>query len=109
VTEEAEGIKLTRVLLENGHKVVVYDPLALGEAKSIFGDQIQYAESSKSCVEQVDSLIITLPLDEFKLPQFEFRSGSQKNVIIDCWGILNKNHLSPQCEYYRIGAYNQLN
>jgi len=63
---ESPAIIVINDLLKNGAKVKAYDPKAMKNAKEIFGDSIEYAESKEECLRGVDLCMILTEWDEFK-------------------------------------------
>lgn len=63
---EAVSIPIVRDLLEKGAIVVAYDPTAIDNAKTIFGNRIEYAKDSVTCLDQSDCCIIATEWNEFK-------------------------------------------
>ena len=55
---DAVSIKIVRKLLEEGAKVVVYDPKAMDNAKKIFGENVEYASSVEECLKGSECAII---------------------------------------------------
>jgi UDPglucose 6-dehydrogenase len=47
---DAVSIRIVRRLVEEGAKVVVYDPKAMDNAKKIFGENVEYASSVEECL-----------------------------------------------------------
>jgi len=47
--KEAKSIPIINQLLKEGTNITAYDPVAISNAKSIFGDKIKYAPSAIEC------------------------------------------------------------
>lgn len=60
-------------LLERGATVTAYDPVAMNEARRIFGDdpRLTYAERPMNALEGADALILATEWKEFRSPDFE--------------------------------------
>jgi len=79
---DAPSVKIAHALLEEGAKVVAYDPVAINNARKILGDRIEYADSAKNCLKKADSCIIVTEWEEFKkLKPADFKEMSKKLVI----------------------------
>lgn len=106
VIEESQGVALAKELLSKGIPVVLYDPLALENTRQALGDQPEYATSALECVQRADAIVITTPCTEFKQlepSQFAQVNSSQRKLVLDCWRILDRDQLSPVCEYMALG------
>jgi len=104
VIVESPAIKLIHRLLEKGVEIAVYDPLAIDNTKSIFGDKIKYANSVRECLSYSSCWIITTPDEEFKNIDDSFVTYIP-TIIIDCWRILNSHKFSKKVKYIRWGYY----
>ncbi|MGI0489603.1 UDP-glucose dehydrogenase family protein [Pantanalinema rosaneae CENA516] len=106
VIEESQGVALAKELLSKGISVVLYDPLALDNTRQTLGDQPEYATSALDCVQRADAIVITIPCTEFKQLEpshFAPLNSSQRKLVLDCWRILDRDQLSPVCEYMALG------
>lgn len=105
VIEESASIKIISQLLERASdmlEITVYDPLAMDNARALFGDDILYASSMSDCLAKASVVIITTPEDEFKgLKEGDMRKG--KVTIIDCWRILDPKKFSKAIKYIALG------
>jgi len=63
---EARSIPIINQLLKEGANVTAYDPVAVSNAKSIFGDKIKYASSAIEFLKNTDCCIIVTEWNEFK-------------------------------------------
>lgn len=104
VIEESPAVKLIEELLKRDVEVIVYDPMALDNARAYFGDNILYASSVKDCMSNSSICIITTQAKEFKLIDESYITNNPK-VIIDCWRVLEHTNLHPRVKYINIGSY----
>jgi UDPglucose 6-dehydrogenase len=90
---EAPSIVLINKLLKETHaQVVAYDPIAIENAKSIFGTQIEYAEHVSDCVRGADVAIIVTEWNEIK--NFDWSIAHMRgDTIIDGRNCLNKEEI----------------
>lgn len=102
VITESPAIKLIDELLQNGVEVTVYDRLAMENARKLFGDRIQYADSVKDCISRSSVCVITTRQDEFKRIDETYISRSGV-TIIDCWRILDAGRLGRKVKYVPLG------
>lgn len=89
---ESPAIPVVKLLLQNGTHIKAYDPVAKEEAKKIFGtDNIEYPESLKETLLNVDVVILITRWDEFKNLSSLIKGIEQQPLIIDGRRILNKD------------------
>jgi UDPglucose 6-dehydrogenase len=89
VVEQSQGLALAQNLLGNGNNVVVYDPLAMDNAKLILKDEVTYAPSAKAALAQADAVVIANPCKEFcGLEAADFPRRAAPTQVFDCWRIL---------------------
>ncbi|GAB4490904.1 MAG: nucleotide sugar dehydrogenase [Thermodesulfovibrionales bacterium] len=63
---EAPAIPIIQKLLREKAKVVAYDPIAMEDAKEVFGKSITYARGTYECVKGADAVVITTEWNEFR-------------------------------------------
>lgn len=81
---EAPSLKIIPALIDEKANVTVYDPEAMGNAKKIFGDKINYASNAMDALKEADCLLIVTEWDEFKnLPIAEIKSLMRNPFIVD--------------------------
>ncbi|ANQ85396.1 UDP-glucose dehydrogenase family protein [Azoarcus olearius] len=104
---EAPSRVVVEELLARGASVTAYDPVAMGEAERIFGDEprISYAGRPKSALEGADALVILTEWKEFRSPDFEaIRSRLRTPVVFDGRNIYEPSVLrAAGIEYHGIG------
>jgi UDPglucose 6-dehydrogenase len=101
VIEESQGVALARHLLSLGVRVVVYDPAAMDNARSILNGTVEFAASAAQCAGQADVLAITTAWEDFrKLGSGDFKAGS---TVLDCWRILPRDTIRPEMTLLYLG------
>lgn len=101
---EARVIPLINQLLTEGAKIIAYDPVANNVAKSIFGNEIQYASSSKQCLENTDVAILVTEWEEFiQLTPKDFKQHMTNPFLIDGRRIYDPKVFSEQLKFAAIG------
>jgi UDPglucose 6-dehydrogenase len=81
---ESVSIHLTQSLLSRKAVVTVYDPRAMGNAKLVLGDRVQYAKNARDCLSGSECCFIATGWDEFKrLRPSEFKSLMAFPVVVD--------------------------
>ena len=81
---EASARVLIGELLARGATVTVYDPVAMTEARRIFGDEprIAYAENPDAALVGADALAIVTEWKEFRSPDFARITNTLKTPVI---------------------------
>ncbi len=81
---EASARVLIGELLSRGATVTAYDPVAITEARRIFGDEprISYAENPDAALEGADALAIVTEWKEFRSPDFAHIARTLKTPVI---------------------------
>lgn len=101
----------SRVLIEGlcemGATVSAYDPVAMDEAKRIFGDhpQITFARHASDALKDADALVIVTEWKEFRNPNFDVIKNSLKTpAIFDGRNLYNVRQMKDRgIEYFAIG------
>ncbi|MBN1340136.1 MAG: UDP-glucose/GDP-mannose dehydrogenase family protein [Bacteroidales bacterium] len=102
---EAPSQVIISSLLAEGAEVVVYDPVAIHEAKRLFGDKIEYAREQYETLLDADCLVIPTEWPEFRFPAFEVVKKLMKApVIFDGRNIYDYGEMQKKgFRYYCIG------
>lgn len=81
---EAPSRVIIAELFKRGASVTAYDPVAMVEAKRIFGDEprLAYAEKPMDALEGADALVIVTEWKEFRSPDFERIKATLKQPVI---------------------------
>jgi len=90
VVEESQGLQLAQRLAAKGLQTIVYDPLAMENARRVLGSSVRYAASLDQCIQLADLLVIANPDREFariQAGELELRCGQ---MVFDAWRILRK-------------------
>ncbi|NTV98306.1 MAG: UDP-glucose/GDP-mannose dehydrogenase family protein [Chlorobiaceae bacterium] len=104
---EAPSRRVIGELLEAGARVRVYDPVAMQEAKRIYGEQegIHYARTPEDAVQGSNALVVLTEWLVFRSPDFDMIKRDLKNpVIFDGRNIYNPEFMEQMgFAYYSIG------
>jgi len=102
---EAPSIVIINKLKEYGATVKVYDPVAMKEARMIFGDSIYYSTNQYDAVENADALLIITEWNEFRIPDFNrLKNLLNDNLIFDGRNIFEPEMMKNKgFVYYSIG------
>jgi len=98
---EAVSIKVVNTLLDEGAKVFAYDPQALDNARTIFGDKIVYAKRVEEALDNADACLIVTQWPDFA--NGKLYNHMRLKVIIDGRRVLDPNNLSSGFMYHAIG------
>ncbi|MGC3984931.1 MAG: UDP-glucose/GDP-mannose dehydrogenase family protein [Pseudorhodoferax sp.] len=81
---DAPSRALIADLLDAGATVTAYDPVAMHEAKRIFGDKegLRYGESPMGCLDDADALVIVTEWKEFRSPDFDGIKAKLKAPVV---------------------------
>jgi UDPglucose 6-dehydrogenase len=94
-------------LLNRGARIQAYDPVCIGEARRLFGDdpKISYAKKPMDALNDADVLAIVTEWKEFRSPDFgEIKSKLKTPAIFDGRNLFNIVTLRKAgIEYYPIG------
>jgi len=104
VVEESQGIKLARVMTQEGVPVVVYDPLALENAKAVLGDAVEYAASMEECVEKSNVVVLATPCEEFRQLGPTHFAHNPRRIVFDCWRLLDPEAIRAVADYVTVGS-----
>jgi UDPglucose 6-dehydrogenase len=101
---DAVSIRIVRRLLEEGAKVVVYDPKAMNNAKKIFGGDVEYAGSVEECLKDSECAIIVTEWDEFrKLRPEDFIRFMRNPAVVDGRRMYDPEVYSRMLKFKAIG------
>ncbi len=103
VVEESQGIEIARCLASEGVRVLVYDPVAIEEARKVLKDSVEYADSVEQCAKESEVLVVATPWAEFETHGLVCGESSRKPVIIDGWRLLRARPVGNAANYVGIG------
>jgi UDPglucose 6-dehydrogenase len=81
---EATSRVVLAELFERGATVTAYDPVAMDEAKRIFGDdpRLKYASNPNEALQGADALLIVTEWKEFRSPDFDKIKATLKSPVV---------------------------
>lgn len=79
---EAPALYNIKALRRAGAKVVVYDPEAMDNVRTVVGKKVKYAKSLYEAIEGADALMIMTEWPAFRTPDFDKISAGLKNKVI---------------------------
>ncbi len=102
---EAPSITIINELLKLGTKITAFDPVAIPNAKKIFGNKIKYAKNQYDTLKNADALVLITEWQEFREPDFNYMKTLMRTpVVFDGRNIYNPEKLKRLgFTYYGIG------
>ena len=102
---ESPALAIVQSLLQQGSKIVAYDPAAMGRAREVLGDQIAYAPSSYDAAQDADALLILTEWEEFANLHLErLRNTLKYPIVIDGRNLYDPEVMAAQgLTYYSVG------
>ena len=79
---EAPSLVVIEELIRSGTIIKAYDPVAMKEAKQIFGNRIEYSQDMYDAVIDADALVLVTEWSEFRVPNYKVLSRLMKQKII---------------------------
>jgi UDPglucose 6-dehydrogenase len=104
---EAPALEIVAALAARGAKIVAYDPVAMTEARRVFGDapHVTFAASPMAALAGADALVVVTEWKEFRSPDFDaIRKMLREPLVFD-----GRNLYDPPAvraaglEYFAIG------
>jgi UDPglucose 6-dehydrogenase len=102
---EAPALYLIQALLDAGASLTVYDPEAMDNVATQFGDRLHYAQNPYQALETMDGLIICTEWSVFRSPDFSvMRKSMNQHVIFDGRNIFEPEEVRAEgFDYFSIG------
>lgn len=95
VIDESAQLGIAEALVQKGHRVILYDPAGLPNARGKFGSLFEYADSIESCVADAEVCVVATPWRQFRgLDRKILRKTMRRAVVYDCWRILDVEALT---------------
>jgi UDPglucose 6-dehydrogenase len=106
---EAPARSIIAGLLERGATVAAYDPVAIDQARRIFGETggLSYAASPMAAVAGADALVVVTEWKEFRSPEFtEIRRQLRQPLLFDGRNLFDPAQVrAAGIEYFGIGRH----
>ena len=99
---ESPAIELITELMAEGALITAYDPVAMDEARQIFTEHINYADSAQTCIYGADGAIVVTEWNEFRAltPQL-FADLMTGNILVDLRNIYEPEQMKAVGLNYR--------
>jgi UDPglucose 6-dehydrogenase len=104
IVEESQSIWLVQRLVNSGYSVVVGDPRALGCAREVLGEDVEYAEDAYSCVDGADAAVFMTNWPEYaELDWGRIESAmNEGGLLVDSWRIAGEVEFE-RVNYFGLG------
>jgi UDPglucose 6-dehydrogenase len=104
VIEKSQGVALGRMLLDEGYRVTLADPLSVAEARAHFGPAVEATADFRQAISEADVAVITTPWPELaSLPLDIFARPAGPLPIIDPWGMLKNTAVAAAARVILLG------
>ncbi|MBI4228810.1 MAG: UDP-glucose/GDP-mannose dehydrogenase family protein [Deltaproteobacteria bacterium] len=105
---EAPSLYVIDKLLSHGVDVMVHDPVAMANAREIYGKKIKYAGSNYDACLDADALVIHTEWNEYRQPDFgKIKKLMRTPIILDGRNLYNPKTLSDLgFTYIGVGIIN---
>lgn len=101
---ESASIRVTEELIKQGAQVIAYDPIAMGNAKSILNPLVEYADSIEEAIADSEAALILTDWDEIKNIELALFKTMKKPLVIDGRNCFSLEAVeSNGIEYHSIG------
>lgn len=105
VIEEAMGVALVKsILAQKDVEIMVFDPLASDNVKSVFGEDVICAASLRDCLKHSSLCILANPSKEYSSIG-ESDIVNNPTWLIDCWRTLDPSRLGGKVRYLAVGRH----
>jgi UDPglucose 6-dehydrogenase len=78
----APSLTLIESLLAEGASICAHDPAAMGHARTLIGNRIDYAETNYEALTGADALVVVTDWNEYRHPDFERVKRTLKQPVI---------------------------
>lgn len=100
----APSITIIEAMLKKGAKVKACDPIAIKNAKKIFGDRISYSTDIETCIKNADISVILTEWDEYHIEPKVYKKLMRGKKVVDGRRILNPIQAKKVgLDYYGVG------
>jgi UDPglucose 6-dehydrogenase len=102
---EAPSIYLIENLLKEKAKIKAFDPVAMEDAKGVFGNNIKYAKGAYDCIKDADAVVIVTEWNEFRnLEMDKIKSLLRAPYFFDLRNVYEPEKMKKLgFKYYSVG------
>jgi UDPglucose 6-dehydrogenase len=103
VIDESPGIHLIQELVIDDADVTIFDTLAMESARTLFDDEISYANSIEGCLMSSPVCVLTLMSNDYKTALENFEPENRL-TLIDCWRQLDAAKMDEKIWIVNLGV-----
>jgi len=101
---DAPSLKIIEFLLAKGARVTVFDPMAMDNARRVFGNKISYSADVPQCLREADCCLLITEWDKFKkLEPGDFIALMRHPILVDGRRIYDASTFSTQLRFRAVG------
>lgn len=101
---EAVSIKIVKEFLEREAEVIVYDPMAIENARNLLKNKVKYASSTAECINGADCCVIVTEWPEFQALKCEDFIGRMRTpIVIDGRRIYDPEEFGRKLRFAAVG------
>lgn len=100
VVDDSQGVRLVEALAGE-FDLACYDPMGISAARERIDVPVDFHEEFRSAVSSVDSVVLTVPWDEFTDPQ-PYRDGGV--AVVDPWRLFETDDFEGSNQYRPVGS-----
>jgi len=102
---ESPSRTLVKLFTEAGCTIAAYDPIAMDEARKIFGDKVEFADDMYDVLDNADCLLLVTEWKEFRVPDLQkMKELMKQQVVFDGRNIYDgKDMRNNGFDYFAIG------
>jgi len=104
VVEESQGLTIAALLAKDGFAVVVYDPLAMEQARRVLAPPVTFAESVSECLSGAKVVLVANDLPEFREVLHQTSNQVPRPYVPDAWRFLRPAHSFGPTSYRSLGV-----
>jgi len=98
---ESPALYMIDALISKGATVIAYDPEAMENVKSIYGDKISFSKNQYDAIEGADALLIATEWSAFRTPDFDrIKSSLKQPLIFDGRNLFDLDEMLNKGFYY---------
>ncbi|MEM0117505.1 MAG: UDP-glucose/GDP-mannose dehydrogenase family protein [Conexivisphaerales archaeon] len=103
---DSPSLRIAKQLLDNGARVVAFDPAAVPKTREVLGNSIKYSDTLAKTLSNADIAIVATDWPEFReIKPDEFKRLMKRAVVIDTRRILNvKDYQGSGVKLVTIGT-----
>lgn len=103
LTEESQALLITKKLIKQGCRIILYEPLGHRESEGILKNKVIYSTDLADTVKKSDVVFVSNFDKAFKKIPSLLKNTRVKKVVIDPWGMFTKKDFSKNITHISLG------